>query len=406
MQFSHLQIGIAVIALVTLIGVIISFIQKSKTYAGYDDIKAELPRIVSFLKGDTFRDGDDLVITGNYKKFPVQIRFSYSENTPGLNVRMQAPVSFTVSVVPKGERATEGRVLIKTGDDMFDARFATRTDHPTQAKLVVGSKAMRSNIEKLCCSSKTFLTMTTGAIELSELVIPEPYTGRHVMDHIESMGILATMSESIPGAENIKIRPYEREKSMPVFRIVLAVGSIVALAFVFVVKPTSASPDLSELRADAPRAQGVMLADSGSIGLQAGFHVATVDEFSSSIEGFVRTSGNEPSGRITLEFDSVEQPQDVVYWLRDADGKNRVILLKNGENVFDTYYKDLVGIARIPAANVNKIDWKIKPAEEAEGDAVLLILRSGESFSGLVLYPGASRIFTGRPVNFESIDLR
>ena len=47
-----------------------------------------------------FRDGNDLVLVGNFNSRPTQVRFSYDENTPGLNVRMQAPVSFTFSVVP------------------------------------------------------------------------------------------------------------------------------------------------------------------------------------------------------------------------------------------------------------------------------------------------------------------
>jgi len=69
----------------------------------------------------------------------------------------------------------------------FDARFAARTDHPTQAKMLVSSKTMRTHMEKLCCSSKSFLTMVTGSIEVSELIIPGPYTARHVLDHVESM---------------------------------------------------------------------------------------------------------------------------------------------------------------------------------------------------------------------------
>src|SRR5207253_3109174 len=184
---------------------IVAFVKKSAMMAGYEEYKADIQKIASTLKAEMFRDGNDVVIPGNYKKFPIQVRFSYSETTPGLNIRMQAPVSFTFSVVPKGARATEGRVLVRTGDEMFDARFAARTDHPTQAKMLVSSKIMRTHMEKLCCSSKSYLTLVTGNIELSELVIPSPYTARHVLDHVESMAVLAKEVGEIPGAEKIKI---------------------------------------------------------------------------------------------------------------------------------------------------------------------------------------------------------
>ena len=97
---SPLQIAVFVIALVTIIGVIVSSMRKSSALAGYDEIRQEVPRIASALKAEMFRAGNDLVLVGNFNRRPTQVRFSYDENTPGLNIRMQAPVSFTFSVVP------------------------------------------------------------------------------------------------------------------------------------------------------------------------------------------------------------------------------------------------------------------------------------------------------------------
>src|SRR5262249_21737701 len=121
--------------------------------------------------------------------------------------------------------------------DMFDAKFNSRTDHPTQAKMLVGGRAALQNLEKLCCSQKTYVTLTRGSIEMSELIMPTPYTGRHVLDHVESMGAVAEAVWEIPGAESVKIVPYEREKSTPVFRIALVLGAIVAVLGVFMIKP-------------------------------------------------------------------------------------------------------------------------------------------------------------------------
>src|SRR5437879_11204778 len=177
---------------------------------------------------------------------------------------MQAPVSFTFSVVPKGERASEGRVLVRTGDDMFDARFAARTDHPTQAKMLVSSKSMRTHMEKLCCSSKSYLTLVTGNIELSELVIPSPYTARHVLDHVESMAMLAKEVGEIPGAEKIKIAEYKREQSAPVVKIALAVGALVAIAAVFT-GMTGVEDSSSSVVAGVVQTEGVVAKDAAMI---------------------------------------------------------------------------------------------------------------------------------------------
>jgi hypothetical protein len=400
----HVQIGLGIAAVITLIGVGISFFRKSAVLRGYQDYQADINRIVSALRAELFRDGGDLVITGNYKQSPIQIRFSYAENTPGLNVRMQAPVSFTFSVVPKGERATEGRVLVRTGDDLFDARFAARTDHPTQAKMLVGSKSMRTHMEKLCCSSKTFLTMTKGSMELSELVIPSPSTARHVLDHVESMGVLAKMVESIPGAESVKIKPYEREKSAPVFRIALAVGAICTLLAVFILKPTAAQPTFGDLGSNPNYAPGVNSVDAMLIRDIKPWRAATTEDFDPAVRGTLR-GAEGLSGRIPIDLDG-DDKDDVVYWLLDADNRSRVVFLRNGNNIYDTLYTNLAGVGRVPQGSIAGIEWKQRPTAQPEGDALLLVMRSDNGYSGLVVFPHGERLYFGAPQRFENVSVR
>src|SRR5204863_8490025 len=113
-----------------------------------------------------------------------------------MNLRVHAPVTFAFSIVPKGIRATEGRVAIRTGNDVFDSRFVARTDHPTQVRMLLSQKKIMRQLEKLCCSSRTFLTMNNGVMELSELMIPENSLVRHVLDHIDSLSeITKTLHE-------------------------------------------------------------------------------------------------------------------------------------------------------------------------------------------------------------------
>jgi hypothetical protein len=403
-SLSPIQIAVIVVSAVSLVGIIISTLRNSAMLAGYDEYKADIKKIATTLKAEMFRDGDDVVIPGNYKKFPIQVRFSYSENTPGLNIRMQAPVSFTFSVVPKGERATEGRVLVRTGDDMFDARFAARTDHPTQAKMLVSSKTMRTHMEKLCCSSKSFLTMVTGSIEVSELIIPGPYTARHVLDHVESMSILAAEVDDIPGAEKVKIQEYKREKSTPLLKIALAVGALVAIAAVFAGRPGTEVTQTSAA-AGVVHAEGVWDSDAAQMTKLAGWHAITESDFNADVVGWMRASGISPTGRIELDLDEAA-PSDTVYCLgRDEDQSKRIVMLQNREKVLDSVMQNVVGVVRIPKSSLETITWSVKPTAASDGDAVMIISRVDDKTTATILYRSGNLVISGRPESYESVNL-
>jgi hypothetical protein len=403
-SLSPIQIAVIVVSVVSLAGVIISTLRNSAMLAGYDEYKADIQKIATTLKAEMFRDGNDVVIPGNYKKFPIQVRFSYSENTPGLNIRMQAPVSFTFSVVPKGERATEGRVLVRTGDDMFDARFAARTDHPTQAKMLVSSKTMRTHMEKLCCSSKSFLTMVTGSIEVSELIIPGPYTARHVLDHVESMSILAAEVDDIPGAEKVKIQEYKREKSTPLVKIALVVGALVAIAAVFAGRPGTEITQTSAA-AGVVHAEGVWDSDAAQMTKLAGWHAISESDFNADVVGWMRASGISPAGRIELDLDGAA-PSDTVYCLgRDDDQSKRIVMLQNGAKVLDSVMQNVVGVVRIPKSSLETITWSLKPTAASDGDAVMIINRVNDKTSATILYRSGNLVISGRPESYQAVNL-
>jgi hypothetical protein len=401
---SPIQTTVLIVALVTIVGVVISFLRKSSAMVGYDEIKAEVPRIASALRAELFRDGEDLVLTGNYKGRPAQVRFSYDENTPGLNILMQAPVSFTFSSVPKGARATEGRVLMRTGSDMFDAKFASRTDHPTQAKMLVGSRAVLQNIEKLCCSQKTYLTMTRGSIELSELVIPQSYTARHVIDHLDSMGVIAKAVEDIPGAETVKVVPYEREKTTPVFRIVLATAAMAAIVGVIFIRP--AQPDLKAAAGPPlPTAEGVDPVEAARIADIGNWHAMRPEEYDPDVRDALRGAGFEPNGRFNIDLDGNDQ-RDVVYLLASDSGKYRLLVLKDGRPIYDTQLTSLAGALPVPKSSFDQIQWRTKPRATAESDGVLVLTRSNGELQPSAFFFSQGRVISGIPANWQSISFR
>ena len=404
---SPVQTTILIIAVVTILGVVISFMRKSSALAGYDEIKAEVPRINSAIKGEMFRDGEDLVMTGNYKGRPAMVRFSYSETTPGLNIRMQAPVSFTFSSVPKGAQATEGRVLLRTGNDMFDAKFASRTDHPTQAKMLVGSRAALQSLEKLCCSQKTYLTMTRGSIELSELVIPTPYTSRHVLDHLDAMSIVARTVEDIPGAENVKVEPYQREKSAPVFRLVLAAGAIAAVLGVLLIRPAGPTDLRAVAQSNTPSAEGVDPLDAGHIADLKGWHAMRPEEYDPDARVALRDAGFDPNGSFTVDLDGDEQ-RDVVYALASEDGRYRVVVLKDGNTIYDTVFQNLKGVLPVPKNSLADVKWRTRPrSTESDGDGVLLLMQDDnyKLEPAIVMFTG-NRILSGIPAEWQRISFR
>src|SRR5260221_1555149 len=368
MPFGLTAIPFAVVVIATLafIGLAISLAKSSSTFSGYEDIKPEVKQISSAIRGELFRDGEDLVIAGQTKKHPVQIRFSYAENTPGLNVRMQAPVSFTFSVVPKGERATEGRVPVRTGDDMFDARFSARTDHPTQAKMLLGSKQMRTHMEKLCCSSKSFLTMMTGLIEQSELVIPSPYTVRHILDHVDSMAVLASGVEGIPGAEGVKIGAYKREHTSFVARAALAAGALATVVAVFVIQPRPAQANISELHTEEI-AQGVLPKDVPLIPFASQWRAATDGDYPEEIAGWMKNSGASLEGRLDFKMNAGDALDSTAYFLVPTANNTgrRVVIISNGRKVYESQYPTGVALVLVRQATLSGIQWKLPPHSDA-----------------------------------------
>lgn len=419
------------------VGFLIHALRRGKTFSGYEELTSDARQIAKSLGGEIFRDGNDLVISGNYRHMPAIVRFSYGENTPGMNLSVKAKATFTMSVVPKGERAAEGRVLVRTPDDMFDARFQTRTDHPTQAKMFVGGKVVIQNLQKLCCSSRTFFTITTGAMELSELTIPTPYTGHHVTDHLESLAKLARALEDMPGAETIKVRKLEKERSN-IIRASIVVGAIAAVITVWVATSGPRGPvPVQELagETEAPPA-GIMPVEAMLVRKVQDWRVATAEDFGPGAASWMRGNGLEPNGRVPGDYSGGRNGRDVAFLLAPAapsqpvaappqpgavpaatppaaaapapEDKRRVVLLVEGVNLYDAEYPTILGIARIPKDAIADIDWGRNPPPQGapDGDGLLLIRRRNDLASGLVLFVTERHIVSAVPLNYTQIRLR
>lgn len=403
-----LAVVLGVVVAVTLIGLLVTYVRAGATMRGYGEIARDAEAIAKKLRAETFRDGDDLVISGYSGRYPAVVRFSYSENTPGLNIQMKAPANFTLSVGPKGARATEGRVLVKTTDDMFDARFATRTDQPTQARMFLTGKQAMAQLQKLCCSSKTFLTFSSGAMELSELVIPDTYMAKHVSDHLDSMAVMATALGAMPGADAVKITGYRRERSR-VMQLAMAVlvvtGAIVVISAVQERnKPASVSAVVTQ-----PESSGIALKDQEKIVDSERWRVAKVEDFNSDAVSWLRGQhSSDITGQFAGRFGGTDKALESAYVLVARDPKfgneRRVVLLDDGKPLFDAGYKSLAIAALISHDNFSSIHWKANTqAPPPDGDALLIVRDAADTGSGVVLYASGGKLATATPANYQSV---
>ena len=376
-QLSPLVIALGIVSVVGFLGAIVAYLRDQRTYAGYREIAGaarSLGRKV--LRGEVFRDGEDLVAAGNLQNLPTTVRFSYQENTPGLNIRMEAASTFTLHVAPQGTAQMEGKVLVRTVDPQFDTRFVTRSDHPTQARMLLGGRGVIADLQKLCCSSKTYVSITPGAMELSELVIPQPYTEKHVADHLASMARVAAACAAMPDAEDIRILPIQRERAV-LGRVAIVVGMVAAMGTVIAgTRAHNAPPETLVNEAQTP---GVPPADAAVIPNLAGWRLATGGDYEASARNWLSGQGQEVTGRIEGDFSGSGNGRDVAYVFTRKQGKGvRLVLLTGGDKRYDVEYDSLAIVGRVAKGAIANIQWNGPLPDEPDGDGLLLVLQPAQ----------------------------
>lgn len=404
---SPVAVALAIIVAVAFAGAVIAYFRSRMQIRGYEDIAGDARQIARGLKAELFRDGNDLVISGNHASFPTIIRFSYDENTPGLDLRMSAPASFTMSVVPKGARATEGRVQVKTPSENFDARFVTRSDQPTQAKMLLSSKLVQSNLEKLCCSPKTFLTVNQGLIEVSELVVPDVALVRHVMGHVAEMAAIATACKTMPGAETVKIQKFQHERHLA-FRLALAAGIVAAIFAVVVAVET---PPTNEVQAQGLKAQtGITPAVAAVIRNSDPWRLARPADFDPDAAAWARGRGGVPAGFTAMSVGSgnAESSLDGAYVLTDARSESRVALIYGMKNVWDMTFKKVCVAVRVPHELFPTIQWAgtNPPQPQPDGDGFLIVRDTKDPASGLIVFLVKGHVATAAPADYTRVRLQ
>lgn len=398
---SPLQIALFIVAGLAAIGVTVTYLRTRMTFAGYEEIHHDIHKIGASIKGEIFRDGSDVVVSGTWDKNPVVVRFSNQENTPGLNIRMPAAAQFQISVAGKDTQVSEGpRTPVKSADEMFDARFTTRTDQPMQARMLL-TKPVTAVLQKLACSKNTYIQLGGGVIEHSELVIPEP-VATHVMDHLKSLAALAAALRNMPGADKVKILKIEHERHV-FARAVMAVGVIVSIGAVIAAVQV---PSTNAIAANESLSNGIMPADAVLISDATTWHAAAPAEIDPAAAEQMRVFGLQPSGRVTGDYSGTGSELDVAYLLVNADGKRRVVVLAGHQKRYDVQFPMVAMIARIPKDVVGSIHWKNdKGPTSVPGDGLLVVRQGDKSDSGVVMFLG-DPITSFTPLSWHDVQLR
>jgi hypothetical protein len=310
-----------------------------------------------------------------------------------------------MSIVPKGARSTEGRVLVRTPDEMFDARFVTRSDNPTQAKMFTSGKTVMQARQKVCCSAKTFLTVTPGAVELSELTIPEPYTSRHITDHIGQMGQLARQLGEMPGSETMKVRAMQREGSSWLVRGAVAFGAIAAV--VTVVAATQDFGKLPRIDAgqDATLPAGILPSDAQYMTKLQGWRLAEPSDFSGAATAWLRDNGKQPAGRITGDFTGQGGGDAAYLLINDETGKRRVAIVGHGAAYFDVDFPQVAAIGHMSSRLIESTEWAAPLIQPPDGDGLVIVFDASDPNSAIVLFLKDGRILSGKPADFQRVRL-
>jgi hypothetical protein len=404
-SLSPFEIALMIAGIVSLAGLAIAFFRSRSVFAGYQEVAADAKQLRLALNGMTFRDSSDLVVTGSFQNNPVVVRFSNSDNTPGVNLRMMAPANFTLSVASAGMQVTEaGRQVVLTGDHLFDARFTARTDHPALAKLFL-TRATAAMLQKLCCSSKTLFSVRQGAIEVSELITPLD-AANHVLDHLRVMARLAVELRAMPGADRVKVVPFRRERHL-VARAAIVASAALTIVSVLAATRASVRPAQAGEQTQPQASSGILPLDAQLIPAASGWRLATADDFDPVGINWMRTEGAEASGHIELDFSGSGRPGDAVYVLAGNNGERRVVLLAEHRNLFDSRFPALCAVARIPANEVSSIAWAGgNGPQQVAGDGLLVVTGTGENASAVVLFVQGSRLLSFVPENYQQINLQ
>jgi len=404
---SPVTIAILVWGLLCLITVIAASVKRKRTFAGYGYIASDIQRIRrSIHNSDVFRDGNDLVVSGNHDGMPVVVRFSNADTAPGLRISCGAPIDFELAFSPKTRSSIGDGVSLKLDNFNLTRRFNIRGNAREQAKLLLGLPQAQEQIEKLCCSSNNSLLLSQGNIEFSDLLIPAE-TAHHVGSRLRSLAILSRETAKLPGASRIKVVPINKWSRSWVLKFALAVGVLAAIVTIASERAPSglAVSESSESR----KPEGISEPEMKIIPDARQWELADPLTFDLGFTAWMERFGVSPSSKIQINSDGVGQAFGTAYLLvtRKTPDVKRAVWVNAHEVVCDIVDK-IEGIATVPKQNISRISWSESgaPAESPDGDGLLVVRDYSNPAGATVFFTRNGKLHSAVPADFHNVELR
>lgn len=390
--------SVVVLAAIALLAAIVRHFLHKHKLSGYAEIASEVDEIVKAIKQATLsREDDNLVIRGAYQSWPVVVRFSRSDNLPGISLSMQVPSDFTLFVSSRKNTAARGRALLRT-TDAFDAAFAVRTDHPAEARMFIASTL--EQCQKLCTSASSSLLMAGGSLEVNDAMIP-PDPDSYVLTQLRGMAQLAAQAEKMPGQKRQAVA-LARRGFPPALKLASVAGVVIAVvlvtSLVFRSEKTTQAPALIQ-KPGIPEADALRIRDLEP------WRLAQPADFDPQAALWMDPSGAGAMGRIQGNFGS----EAAVAYVLVAENptqqqQRRIVILADGQTRYDTELPQIAAAARISQSNLASVSWQgMAPKGEPTGDGLLIVGTMADGASGLVIFPSGLQLLSGIPVNYREI---
>lgn len=390
-------------ALTFLFALVVAVTTRRSKLSGYGEIAKDVERLSRMLlQSETFRDGNDLVVKGNHGTWPVLVRFSSSEeSSSGLSITVHAPANFQMMVAPVSAPKSETGTRVRTGDGLFDFKFSATSEQPMVARMFVAAAGTVQLIKKLCWASFTSLRIGPGELELLVRPCNIADVFDYVQQHLATMEKLAEELRAMPGADAIRIVPFRKPGNR---MLKPAIALALAVAFLLAWQLSAAPSQGGQVYASQPGAtEGVMPSDAANILYLKGWRLAQDSDFDANEMGWLRTQGANPGATLHGDFSGSNNGHDTAYILVGDDGMKRVVVVSEGRLVYDRRYRQVFAAARVPAADINAIQWRDPLPSKPDGDGLLIVTKPGDPTANLILAFKDGSLMLGAPANYQKL---
>lgn len=386
MTLNPVLISVFLICVIAIVGVIANSVRRSRIWSGHTRTLAQIGELPFQLKKSAARDDGDVVLRGNHRSWPAEIRFSQSAFKPELHLKMGAPVRFVIDLVPRSSKPGRPNPALPTGDPYLDATFLLLSRNSADVKMLLFSGAA-TELKTLCKSPSTSVHMGEQHIELGMPIAPEDL-GTEILKYLDAMARLAVLVSNMPGNTPIKIAPYKPKRTSWITRAAIALAAMVAIALVITLSKSEDGrdnrPPLTFTLADGSK---IDTTDATPIKYLEKWRSVSEDDFDPEFVRTLRSQGKTIFFPLRLQATASSEENEKAYVFKGVDNTKRLVVLVNGHQIYDVQFKKLAGIARIRSSSLDVAKWS-NPKDtwlSTNGDGLLVVEDAHNPASGTIL---------------------